>query len=113
MKKGLKITLGLFTLWPPVYMLIFLFMFVQMFLSMGSAGTGNLGNFYILFGMHIFTMLMMFVLITIYLINVYRNVSVDKDKKILWTILILFGSIIAMPIYWYLFIWKEPLKPSV
>lgn len=83
-------------------------MFTQMFLSMGREGAGVFSNFQILFGIHIITMLMTFILITIYLVNVYRNVSVDKDKKILWTILILFGSIVAMPIYWFLFIWKDP-----
>lgn len=112
MQKGLKIFLGLFTLWPPVYLVIFIFMFIQIFFSIMGLGNINESSFFILFGMHIVTMLIIFILMAVYLINVYRNVSVDKDKKILWTILILFGGIIAMPIYWYLFIWKEPLEPS-
>lgn len=112
MQKGLKILLGLFTLWPPIYFVIFIFMFIQIFFSMMGLGIINESNFFILFGMHIVTMLIIFMLIAVYLINVFRNVSVDKDKKILWTILILFAGIIAMPIYWYLFIWKEPIEPS-
>ncbi|MDP4181334.1 MAG: hypothetical protein Q8942_09605 [Bacillota bacterium] len=110
MNKGLKIILGLFTLWPPVYIIIFLFWFMSMFFSMTGPSIRVENQFFTFVVMHILTMLLMFVLMTIYLINVYRNVNVDKDKKLLWTVLILFGSMVAMPIYWYSFIWKEPTQ---
>jgi len=32
---------------------------------------------------------------------------IDKDKKVLWAVVIFMGSMIAMPIYWYLYIWKQ------
>jgi hypothetical protein len=43
-----------------------------------------------------------------YVINVYRNKSVMKEKKHLCAALLFFGHIIVYPFYWYLYIWREP-----
>ncbi|NLG84554.1 MAG: hypothetical protein GX493_08130 [Firmicutes bacterium] len=43
-----------------------------------------------------------------YIVNVFNTDLVDKDKKALWAVVLFFGNIIAMPIYWYLYIWREP-----
>lgn len=42
-----------------------------------------------------------------YMVNVFRNDRVEKDKKVLWAVVIFMASVIAMPIYWYLYIWRE------
>jgi hypothetical protein len=56
-------------------------------------------------------MLWVVVLMVIYIVNVFKNDRVDKDKKVLWAIVLFMGSMIAMPIYWYLYIWKsEPVS---
>ena len=47
------------------------------------------------------------VLLTYYIIQVLRNQSLDRDKKVLWIIGMLIGHIIALPIYFYLYIWKD------
>ncbi len=39
-----------------------------------------------------------------------KKKNIQEDKKILWFFLIFLGNIIAMIIYWYLFIWSEPDK---
>jgi hypothetical protein len=41
------------------------------------------------------------------MVNVFRNDRVDKDKKVLWAVVLFMGNMIAMPIYWYLYIWRE------
>jgi hypothetical protein len=41
------------------------------------------------------------------MVNVFRNDHVDKDKKVLWAVVLFMGNMIAMPIYWYLYIWRE------
>ena len=63
--------------------------------------------FFAIFPIHILTMLLMFALTAFYIVNVFRNERVNKDTKVLWAIVIFMGSIIAMPIYWYLYIWPE------
>ncbi len=58
--------------------------------------------------LHLFTMLAVMGLMVFYIVNVFRNDRVDKDKKALWAVVLFMGNMIAMPIYWYLYIWREP-----
>ena len=44
----------------------------------------------------------------IYLAVINRRYS--DQMRLMWTLLILFGSLIVMPIYWYLNIWKDPIE---
>ena len=46
-------------------------------------------------------------MIAIFVIDIFRNAKVKQNQKALWAVVIFFGYIIAMPIYWYLYIWKE------
>jgi len=113
MKKTGKILLGIASLWPITYMVIFFSFFIFNFLRiMSGSTTGNHGNLpswtILIFILHMVTMLWIFVLLVIYIIDVFKNDKVDKDKKALWAIVLFFGNMIAMPIYWYLYIWREP-----
>jgi hypothetical protein len=110
MKKSIKILLGLATLWPFLYMILFfLFIFLSI-LFMPGRGGGESGPpfFFVVFiALHLLTMLWIMGLTVFYIVNVFRNDRVDKDKKVLWAVVIFLGNMIAMPIYWYLYIWKE------
>jgi hypothetical protein len=55
-------------------------------------------------------MLWIFILLGIYVVNVFKNDHVSKDKKALWAVVLFLGNVIAMPVYWYLYIWKEDDK---
>jgi hypothetical protein len=33
---------------------------------------------------------------------------VPNDKKALWAAVLFFGNMVALPVYWYLYIWREP-----
>lgn len=48
------------------------------------------------------------VLIIYYIVNVFRSQYLERDYRTLWTILIFFGSPIAMPVYWYKYILQKP-----
>jgi hypothetical protein len=110
MKKSNKILLGLATLWPFVYMVIFFVAIGSLFIFMpeqGEVEQGPPGIFLIIFPLHLLTMLWIMGLTIFYIVNVFRNDRVDKDKKVLWAVVIFMGNMIAMPIYWYLYIWRE------
>jgi len=124
MSKGSKIAVGLLTLWPVVYMgLFFVFVFGGMLFSMHMASTGGgtghdgppghppppwlLGAFPLVFVAHCFTMLVMIGLDVFYIVNVFKNPRVKQEMKVLWAIVLLMGGFIAMPIYWYLILWRE------
>jgi len=55
------------------------------------------GNGYVLF------------LFLIFVIYLGRMMNVDNDKKWLWRGLMFFGHVFAIPIFWYLYIWKEKI----
>jgi hypothetical protein len=113
-KKSTKVFLGITTLWPVVYFLIFfIFIFSTIFLSSfapspGEAPSGFPPAMAVIFGLHLLTMLVIMALTVFYMVDVFRNDRVEKDKKVLWAIVIFMGNAIAMPIYWYLYFWKEP-----
>ena len=109
MGKAAKISLGAFTMWPFVYMIIFMsFSFSMVFRGPGSVGQEPAFDFFkLLFGLHLFTMLEMFVLIIIYIAFIFKTERVATDKKALWAVVIFLGNMIAMPIFWFLYIWRE------
>jgi hypothetical protein len=109
MQKPGKIVLGAATLWPFIYMFIFFGFILCSILFMRGEPSGAFPvSFAVIFVLHLFTMLLTMGLTIFFIVDVFRNARVDKDKKVLWAIVIFLGNMIAMPIYWYLYIWKEP-----
>ena len=111
MGKSGKILLGAATLWPIVYMFIFFILIFATVLFRPEPGEGGGAPPMIawIFGLHILTMLLIMGLTVFYIVDVFRNNRVEKDKKALWAIVIFLGNMIGMPIYWYLYIWKDPV----
>ncbi len=52
------------------------------------------------------------ILIVAYVIDIYRNRGVAKNQKTLWAVIIVFGSFIAFPFYWYLHVLREKDESS-
>jgi hypothetical protein len=112
MQKPAKVLLGVATLWPIVYVFLFIAFFFSAFLfGPGTAETGTGSGMpplmALLFVLHLLTMVFILALTVFYIVDIFRNDRVEKDKKALWAIVIFMGNAIAMPIYWYLYIWKE------
>ena len=47
-------------------------------------------------------------LFVLYLIHLIGTERIPKDLKALWGVILFLGGIVAMGIYWYMFIWREP-----
>lgn len=106
MSKSKKIFLGILTIWPVIYIFLFFGFF---FLTMIGGGDSEI-MFRFMFTMHLLTMLLMVALLIIYIRDVLKNKMVPETRKTIWVILLLFGNIIAMPFYWYEYIWKNHLN---
>lgn len=106
-----KIVLGILTVWPIIYMFLFMvFMFGMAFLNMFD-GKGEREApilFLVLIGLHFFTCLYTMVLIGFYVYYLFKTERVPKDKKALWAVVIFLGNVFAMPIFWFLYIWQQP-----
>ncbi len=117
MNRSAKILLAVATLWPVMYMFIFFAFILSQVLS-GVVGGGSPSGdgmpvaFAVIFVLHMLTIFWMFGLEIIYIINVFKNDRVEKDKKVLWAVVLFLGNMIAMPIYWYLYIWRDPTEES-
>jgi hypothetical protein len=106
MKKSNTILLGLATVWPFLYMILFfLFVFSAIFLGQGD-GDGIPIMFGLILPLHFLTMFLIMGLTVFYIVNVFRNEQVDRDKKVLWAVVLFLGNLIAMPVYWYLYLWR-------
>jgi hypothetical protein len=117
MKNSTKILLAIATIWPFIYMIFFFVVIFSSFFFMPRAGSSEGGAFpalfMIIFPLHFLTMLLIMGLTVFYMVNVFRNDRVEKDKKVLWAVVLFMGNMIAMPIYWYLYIWREETEPPV
>ena len=115
MTKSGKLLLGLATFWPAAYMMLFfVFIFSAILLSGGGGdAAGPPTAFVLIFALHLLTMLIITGLTIFYIVNVFKNERVEKDKKALWAVVLFLGNVVAMPIYWYLYIWKAvPEAPT-
>jgi hypothetical protein len=110
MSRGKAITLAVFTAWPVVYVILFMCMMFGMVMPAfrGGRSSGPGLAFGIIFPLHLLTMLEIFVLLAIYIVYLFRTNRVAQDKKALWAVVLFLGNMIAMPVFWYLYIWKEP-----
>ena len=113
MSRGLKLLLGAATLWPLAYAGIFIGWWGSMMLGMASgsrmpppfADPHGMGLF---FALHCFTMAWTVALLVFYVSDLFRNPRVPADVRTLWAVVLFFGNIIAMPVYWSRYIWGEP-----
>ena len=111
LSKPAKVLIAAATAWPLVYM--FLFMgFIFSIVVRGLSGPHTRGEvpvaFKLVFLLHLLTILWMFALLAFYIIYLFKSDRVAQDKKALWAVVLFFGNMIAMPVFWYLYIWREP-----
>lgn len=66
-----------------------------------------------LFAAHMLTILLMIGLMPLYVILAVKSDRLDQTTRIIWVILLCMMGMFAMPVYWYLYIWREPAGGSV
>lgn len=108
MKKSKTLTLAAFTIWPIAYMFIFMASTAfSFFFASGSNQMPPLFNIIVM--LHFVTMLEIIALLVYYIHHLFKTDAIPQDKKALWAVVLFMGNVIAMPVYWYLHIWK-PLE---
>ena len=122
MKKAAKIALGVITVWPILHLALLFSTLI--FLALKATVLGNpvstaarepgiwLSS---LLSMQSLTVPWWGAMSIVYIVNVYTNDRVDKQSKLLWAVILFLGNMLVMPIYWYLYIWRElpPEKKTI
>mgnify|MGYP001496655692 CR=1 FL=1 len=49
-------------------------------------------------------------LIVSYIVCLFKTSNVPNDKKPLWAVVIFMGHFLAMPIFWYLYVWRPQFQ---
>lgn len=107
LSQPVKLIVGALTLLPFAYMVYF---FVSMVSAVGTE-SGGLDNFDLMFRLHLGTMLLIFALMIFYIVYLFRTPRVPQDKKALWAVVLFMGNMIAMPVFWFLYVWRDS-KPG-
>jgi hypothetical protein len=112
--KSSKIALLIVSILPILYMFFFMaFIFITMFTSFsGKTPSKDVFDFFpLVFIMHFAVIFLSFGLIAFYIYYLFKTDRVEKDKKALWAVILFLGTFFAMPVFWYLYIWREPNNP--
>ncbi len=115
MKKSTKVLLGIATFWPFIYIPLFMMVFFYAFFLSNRGGVPDEGFpliFAVIFPLHMLTILGSLALEVFYVVNVFRNKRVEKDKQVLWVVLLLLAGMMAAPVYWYMYIWKDDVPAT-
>jgi hypothetical protein len=109
-----KIVVGILTAWPVAYIFLF-FAFIAgiiFWVSRSASGGGPHSSgppvaFLLLFAAHFATILLMFGLIAFYIVFLFKSDRVPQDKKALWAAVLFLGNMLAMPVFFYLYVWPD------
>ena len=104
LSRPIQLLVGAATLLPIVYMVYF---FVAMSSSIATRHGGP-DDFDLLFRLHLGTMLLIFALLIFYIVYLFRTTRVSQDKKALWAVVLFMGNMFAMPVFWFLYVWRDP-----
>ena len=61
----------------------------------------------VLFGAHMITILLIMGLMPVYVILAVKSDRLDQTTRIIWIVLLCMMGMLAMPVYWYLYIWRD------
>ncbi len=124
MKKSTKVWLGIATIWPIAYIFFFIAAVFSMILIGGLLESGNSSGphgaasvlfplgFVGLFALHFLTILGSLALTVFYIIRVMKTEQLEQNMKIMWMVLLFFMGMLAQPVFWYLYIWRETPEPN-
>ena len=110
MTRRWALIIGALTLVPWAYVIFFLTYLIPTFMSLPQPGTGSQEgfdpHFWALFRIHLGAMLLIFALIAFYIVYLFRTDRVPQDKKALWAVVLILANTLAMPVFWYFYIWR-------
>ena len=115
LSKPVRLLLGVATLWPILYFVAFVGLLLFPFLSaMWQVEPPIMRTpvpprwLAVTFVLHFGTIILGLGLLVVSIVDVFKNDRITRDMKALWAIVLFMGGFIAMPVYWYLYFWRDP-----
>jgi len=113
MSKPIKILLGLLTIWPTLYIGIACLFMSDIFTAMGLFGHGGNNEhpswFIAFIIVHILTIFVWNVLMAFYVAHLILTTRIPgTNMKALWGALLYFFNIMAIIVYFCMYVWPEP-----
>jgi hypothetical protein len=109
MSKFSKILLGLLSIWPFLWIGIFIVLMMTMMFTLPHTAKhdGPPVLFLAMIVPHFLTMLTILGLQVFYIVRLLNEERLDSTQKTLWALIVFVGNMIAFPFVWYVFIWKD------
>ena len=114
MSRSKKIIIGLLSLLPIVFFIIYFIQFYTFFVEMLDWGAYQepdprefMRTFMPLFLLVLIKVLISVGLLIYFLINAINNKKIDSGERIVWILTFIFVGFIAFPLYWYMRIWND------
>jgi hypothetical protein len=95
--------IGFLTCVPLSY--LFFFMAIMLIEVLSSEPMSH-SSFMLLFVVHVLIIVLVWCLIGFYIYFLFKSDFVKQDQKALWAVVLFLGNMLAMPVFWYLYIWK-------
>jgi hypothetical protein len=102
MKNLIKLLTGIISLWTFIDLFVFLFFIPLLLIKPDIEKTFNQ-----LFSIQKITALFAIPLMIFYVIHIFKNSRINKDKKIPWALAVFWVPTIGAILYWYHYIWQE------
>jgi NADH:ubiquinone oxidoreductase subunit 6 (subunit J) len=98
--RTLKPFLAVAVVWPLLYFVAFMFM-------IASGAFANPAVLPIVFIVHAATAVVVLGTLTVSIIHAVQSNTLTNEWRIVWSVLLLFGAIITVPIYFFMHIWPN------
>lgn len=112
LNRSAKIVLGILTFLPLLFVISILGFVIFNFFSMFFSQDPEMPMMLFSYLSHILPYLFVIILLTLglfvfYIVHIIQNSFLDTEKRILWIVVVLLVYGVAIPIYWYIHIWKR------
>jgi hypothetical protein len=85
---------------------LFAWVFASLLHHPPPRGSGPPPLFAAMFGANCLYLALVMGLAAFYVLHALRNPAVDSTRRPLWLVVLFLGAPLAMPAYWYLYLWR-------
>ncbi|PAU93345.1 hypothetical protein CK503_11435 [Aliifodinibius salipaludis] len=118
LNKSAKIVLGIITFLPLLFTISILGFIIFNFFSMFFSQEPQIPMMLFSYLSYILPYLFVIILLTLglfvfYIVHLIQNSFLDTEKRILWIVVVFLLYGFAIPIYWYIHIWKRNTAEAI